>query len=190
MKNTSRPVTTKQAPSGYGSRLKSWTTVKDAPAQATGKRGEHEPFDCSCGWSKNSTAGHEAERSRPGNPARRKEMKTRNDEIGGRGCPRRLVRDVELVTQRDLESVLTHEGIVHSDAVEDPEGYDGGDTELRISVAARKLNEIATEDIGPLLNDLAVYFGETCCHPLAIRVRKFLPANASDQATASKKISK
>lgn len=115
-------------------------------------------------------------------------MKTRNDEIEGRGCPRRLVRGVELVTQRDLESVLTHEGIVHSDAVEDPEGYDGGDTELRISVAARKLNEIATEDIGPLLNDLAVYFGETCCHPLAIRVRKFLPANVPDQATAKGKL--
>jgi hypothetical protein len=61
MKNISKPVTAKQAPSGYGSRQKSWTTAKDARAQATGKLGEQEPFDCSYGWSKNSMAGHETE---------------------------------------------------------------------------------------------------------------------------------
>jgi len=109
--------------------------------------------------------------------------KNTDDTPAPEGCTRRLVRGLGLVTQRDLESILTHEGIVHYDAVEDPEGYDGGDTELRISVVANELDEIASENIRPLLESLAEYFGESCSHPLAIRVRKLLSANAGAMAT-------
>ena len=48
-----------------------------------------------------------------------------------------------LITQAELENVLTHEGIVEYNAIEDPFGYDNGKTELAVSVAARVLDEIA-----------------------------------------------
>jgi len=48
-----------------------------------------------------------------------------------------------LITQAELENVLTHEGIVEYNAIEDPCGYDNGKTELAVSVAARVLDEIA-----------------------------------------------
>lgn len=49
-----------------------------------------------------------------------------------------------MITPSDLESILTSEGIVSLDAIEDPEGYDGGTTQHRIRLAAQRLNELIT----------------------------------------------
>lgn len=57
------------------------------------------------------------------------------------GCPG--VPCSRLITQAELENVLTYEGIVEYNAIEDPCGYDNGKTELAVSVAARVLDEIA-----------------------------------------------
>lgn len=54
-----------------------------------------------------------------------------------------------LITQAELENILTHEGIVDHRSIEDPEGYDNGKTELAVSIAARRLDDIAREKTKP-----------------------------------------
>ena len=51
-----------------------------------------------------------------------------------------------LISQSDLADVLTHEGIIDYDAIERPEDYDGGTTELQVSIAAREIDRIAREN--------------------------------------------
>lgn len=46
------------------------------------------------------------------------------------------------ITQRQLESILINEGIIQAAAIEDPEGYDGGRTELAMTIATQQINEI------------------------------------------------
>ena len=46
------------------------------------------------------------------------------------------------ITQAQLEEILIHEGIISGDAIEDPYGYDGGITELRVSIATREINAL------------------------------------------------
>lgn len=46
------------------------------------------------------------------------------------------------ITQSQLEDILIHEGIICGDAIEDPYGYDGGMTELRVSIATREINAL------------------------------------------------
>ena len=48
-------------------------------------------------------------------------------------------------------------------------------------VEKMELERDRLRDAIPLLQDLAVYFGESCCHPLAVRVREFLSANTTTQ---------
>lgn len=59
-----------------------------------------------------------------------------------------------LITQAELENVLTHEGLVEYNAIEDPSGYDNGKTELAVSVAARVLDEIARQKARHLIEAL------------------------------------
>ena len=60
---------------------------------------------------------------------------------------------LRLISQRELESVLTHEGIIDYESVERPEDYDGGMTKMSISIAANKLDRIARENLNPLMNE-------------------------------------
>ena len=46
------------------------------------------------------------------------------------------------ITQRQLESILINEGIIQAAAIEDPEGYDGGRTELAMTIATQQINEL------------------------------------------------
>ena len=46
------------------------------------------------------------------------------------------------ITQRQLEDILINEGIIQAAAVEDPFGYDGGKTELSITIAAQQINKL------------------------------------------------
>ena len=45
------------------------------------------------------------------------------------------------ITQRQLESILKNNGIIQAAAIEDPEGYDGGKTELAMRIATQQINE-------------------------------------------------
>ena len=47
-----------------------------------------------------------------------------------------------LITQKQLEEILMHEGIIPYDAIERPEYYDGGKIELAVSCATRAINEL------------------------------------------------
>jgi hypothetical protein len=46
------------------------------------------------------------------------------------------------ITQRQLESILINEGIIQAAAIEDPEVYDGGKTELSMTIATQQINEL------------------------------------------------
>jgi hypothetical protein len=46
------------------------------------------------------------------------------------------------ITQRQLESILINEGIIQAVAIEDPYGYDGGRTELAMTIATQQINEL------------------------------------------------
>ena len=46
------------------------------------------------------------------------------------------------ITQRQLESILINEGIIQAAAIEDPYGYDGGKTELAVTIATQQINEL------------------------------------------------
>lgn len=48
------------------------------------------------------------------------------------------------ITQRQLESILINEGIIQAAAIEDPDGYDGGKTELAIRIATQQINELTS----------------------------------------------
>ena len=50
------------------------------------------------------------------------------------------------ITQRQIEDILTHEGIVSYDAIEQPEHYDGGKTELAVMMVTRAINAIILEN--------------------------------------------
>ena len=52
------------------------------------------------------------------------------------------------ITQAQLEEILIHEGIIRGDAIEDPFGYDGGMTELRVSIATREINALLRQQTG------------------------------------------
>jgi hypothetical protein len=67
--------------------------------------------------------------------------------LDGAACAR-------LITQAELENALTHEGIVGYDAIEDPFGYDNGETELAVSIAARVLDETARQKTAHLIEAL------------------------------------
>ena len=45
------------------------------------------------------------------------------------------------ITQRKLEQILIHQGLVHAAAIEDPDGYDGGITMMRVRMAAKEITE-------------------------------------------------
>ena len=45
------------------------------------------------------------------------------------------------ITQRQLETILINEGVIQAAAIEDPEGYDGGKTELAMTIATQQINE-------------------------------------------------
>jgi len=68
-----------------------------------------------------------------------------------------------LITQAELENVLTHEGIVEHNAIEDPFGYDNGKTELAVSIAARALDEIARQKTAHLIEALEIIAGLRPC---------------------------
>ena len=67
-----------------------------------------------------------------------------------------------LLLQAEVENILIHEGIIKSDAIEDPFGYDNGETELAISIVARSLNELLERKLqeAQLNNHLAAAHGE------------------------------
>ena len=46
------------------------------------------------------------------------------------------------ITQRQLETILINEGIIQASAIEDPYGYDGGKTELAMTIATQQINEL------------------------------------------------
>lgn len=46
------------------------------------------------------------------------------------------------ITQRQLENILINEGIIQAAAIDDPEGYDGGITELAVTIATQQINEL------------------------------------------------
>jgi hypothetical protein len=46
------------------------------------------------------------------------------------------------ITQQQLESILVNEGIVQAGAIEDPDGYDGGKTELAMTLVTQQINEL------------------------------------------------
>ena len=46
------------------------------------------------------------------------------------------------ITQRQLETILINEGIIQAAAIEDPWGYDGGRTELSVTIATQQINEL------------------------------------------------
>jgi len=50
------------------------------------------------------------------------------------------------ITQRQIEDILTHEGIVSYDAIEQPEHYDGGKTELAVMMVTRAINALLSEN--------------------------------------------
>lgn len=50
------------------------------------------------------------------------------------------------ITQRQLESILINEGIIDAAAIEDPEGYDGGKTELAMTIVTQQINELISPD--------------------------------------------
>ena len=52
------------------------------------------------------------------------------------------------ITQRQLESILINEGIIQAAAIEDPYGYDGGKTELAVTIATQQINELISPN-GP-----------------------------------------
>jgi hypothetical protein len=79
-------------------------------------------------------------------------MNTKPNSNAGSGCPATTCS--RLITQAELENVLTHEGIVEYNAIEDPFGYDNGKTELAVSVAARVLDEIALQKTAHLIDAL------------------------------------
>jgi hypothetical protein len=79
-------------------------------------------------------------------------MNTKSNSNAGGGRP--VAPCSRLITQAELENVLTHEGIVEYNAIEDPLGYDNGKTELAVSVAARVLDEIARQKTAHLIEAL------------------------------------
>lgn len=46
------------------------------------------------------------------------------------------------ITQRQLETILVTNGLIQAAAIEDPFGYDGGKTELAVTIANQEINEI------------------------------------------------
>ena len=52
----------------------------------------------------------------------------------------------KLLTKEELANVLTHEGLVNYDAIEDPIGFDNGRTELAVLVATREINDIIVQN--------------------------------------------
>ena len=46
------------------------------------------------------------------------------------------------ITQRQLETILINEGIIQAAAIENPENYDGGCTELAMTIATQQINEL------------------------------------------------
>lgn len=46
------------------------------------------------------------------------------------------------ITQRQLEGILINEGIIQAAAIEDPDGYDGGRTELAMTIATQQINAL------------------------------------------------
>jgi hypothetical protein len=46
------------------------------------------------------------------------------------------------ITQRQLEGILITEGIISASSIEDPYGYDGGRTELAMTIATQRINEL------------------------------------------------
>ena len=61
-------------------------------------------------------------------------------------CGGRRPSSCSAITQAQLEDILSHEGIICGDAIEDPYGYDGGMTELRVSIATREINALLRQN--------------------------------------------
>ena len=57
-------------------------------------------------------------------------------------CGGRRPSSCYAITQSQLEDILIHEGIICGEAIEDPYGFDGGRTELMVSIATREINEL------------------------------------------------
>ena len=51
------------------------------------------------------------------------------------------ITTIDSVSVRRLQDLLVSTGLVHEDAIEDPEGYDGGLTIGRIAKLAKELND-------------------------------------------------
>lgn len=47
-----------------------------------------------------------------------------------------------VIRQSQLEAILISAGIIQREAIEDPYGYDGGKTELAMTVATQEINEL------------------------------------------------
>lgn len=62
--------------------------------------------------------------------------------MGGEWCELVAKNVVAKISQRQLEEILINEGVIQAASIEDPSGYDGGKTELSMTIVTRWLNDL------------------------------------------------